>query len=59
MLDFIYTIQLYLANEGTSIDTIVALFFGLIALMLAGYLIESELSKGNKGEPNNEDFSNW
>ena len=45
MLDFIYTIQLYLANEGTSVNTIVALFFGLVGFMLAGYLIESEINK--------------
>ena len=49
MLDFIYTIQSYLIEQGTSINTIVSLFFGLIAFMLAGYLIESELNnKGNK-----------
>ena len=45
MLDFIYTIQAYLIEQGTSINTIVALFFGLIAFMLAGYLIESEINK--------------
>ena len=50
MLDFIYTVQSYLIEQGTSIDTIAALFFGLVAFMLAGYLIESELNKSNKGE---------
>ena len=54
MLDFIYSVQLHLANEGTSINSIAALFFGLIAFMLAGYLIESELNKNNKGEANND-----
>ena len=50
MLELIYNVQAYLAEQGTSINTIVALFFGLIAFMLTGYLIESELNKGNKGE---------
>ena len=54
MLDFIYTMQAYLAEQGTNINTIVSLFFGLIAFMLAGYLIESELNKNNKGESNND-----
>ena len=49
MLDFIYTVQSYLANEGTNINTIAALFFGLVGLILSGYLIESEINKGNKG----------
>ena len=48
MLDFIYTMQSYIANEGTSINTIIALFFGLIAFILSGYLIESELNKEKK-----------
>ena len=54
MLDFIYTMQSYLANEGTSINSIAALFFGLIAFMLAGYLIESEINKGKKRESSND-----
>ena len=54
MLDFIYTMQAYLAEQGTSINSIAALFFGLIAFILAGYLIESELNKNNKGESNND-----
>ena len=45
MLDFIYTMQSYIANEGTSINTIIALFFGLVGFMLAGYLVESEINK--------------
>ena len=50
MLELIYNVQLHLADQGTSINTIIALFFGLIGFMLAGYLIESELNKSNKGE---------
>ena len=50
MLELIYNVQLHLAEQGTSINTIVALFFGLIAFILAGYLIESEINKSNKGK---------
>lgn len=50
MLEFILSVQSYLANEGASINSIAALFFGLIGFILTGYLIESELNKGNKGE---------
>ena len=50
MLDFIYTMQSYLIEQGTSINSIVALFFGLVAFMLTGYLVEYELNKSNKGE---------
>ena len=45
MLELIYNVQAYLAEQGTDINTIVSLFFGLIAFMLAGYLIESEINK--------------
>ena len=48
MLELIYNVQAYLIEQGTSINTIVALFFGLIAFMLTGYLIESEINKSNK-----------
>lgn len=42
MLELIYSIQNYLAAEGSNINNIVALFFALIALMLTGYLVESK-----------------
>ena len=42
MLDLIIQAQNHLANEGSNINNIVSLFLGLIALMLTGYLIESE-----------------
>ena len=48
MLDFIHLVHVHLAEQGTSINTIVALFFGLVAFMLIGYLVESELN--NKGK---------
>ena len=50
MLDFIHSVHVHLAEQGTNASTIAALFFGLIAFMLAGYLIESELNKSSKGE---------
>ena len=42
MLDLIMQVQNHLATEGSNINNIVALFLALIALMLTGYLIESE-----------------
>lgn len=42
MLELIYSVQNYLANEGSSINNIMALFFALISLMLFGYLWESK-----------------
>ena len=56
MLEFIHSVHVHLAEQGTSINTIVSLFFGLVGFILAGYLIESELkksNKGNKGESSN------
>ena len=50
MLELIYNVQLHLAEQGSNINNIVSLFFGLIAFMLAGYLVESELNKSNKGK---------
>ena len=54
MLDFIHLVHVHLAEQGTSVNTIVALFFGLIAFILAGYLIESEINKGKKRESSND-----
>ena len=42
MLDLIIQFQNHLATEGSNINNITALFLGLIAIMLTGYLIESE-----------------
>lgn len=50
MLDFIHLVQLHLAEQDTSINTIMALFCGLIAFMLTGYLIEHEINKNSKGK---------
>ena len=54
MLELIYNVQSYLAEQGTSINSIIALFFGLIAFMLTGYLVESGLNKSNKRESSND-----
>lgn len=45
MLDLIYEIQAYIASQGTSIDTILALVIGLGVFMMVGYLVDCELSK--------------
>ena len=50
MLDLIIQFQNHLAEEGSNINNIMALFLGIIALMLTGYLVESEINKSNKGE---------
>lgn len=45
MLELIYAIQAKLAAESTSIDHILALFIGLIVLMIVGYLVECNNSE--------------
>lgn len=42
MLNLIIQFQNHLAAEGSNINNIVALFLALIALMLTGYLVESD-----------------
>ena len=42
MLDLIIQLQNHLAAENSNINNVVALFLGLIAFMLTGYLVESE-----------------
>lgn len=41
----ILALQAYLQASGTSVDVVLALFFGLITLMITGYLIEQRISK--------------
>ena len=41
----ILDLQAYLQASETSIDVILALFFGLIALIITGYLIEQRINK--------------
>ena len=45
MLNTIYTIQAKIADEGTSIDHILALFIALIVLIIVGYLVECHNSE--------------
>lgn len=47
MLDLIYEIQAYIASQGTSIDTILALVIALVVLMSVGYLVEQHINKDN------------
>ena len=42
MLDLIVQIQNHLATEGSNINNITALFLALAAIMLTGYLVESD-----------------
>ena len=42
MLDLIMQVQNHLAAENSNINNITALFLALVAIMLTGYLIESE-----------------
>lgn len=44
MLNLIYEIQAYLASQGTSIDNILALVFGLFVFIGISYFVEAELS---------------
>ena len=44
-MDTILTLQAYLQASETSIDVVLALFFGLISLITTGYLIEQRISK--------------
>lgn len=44
-METILTIQAYLQASGTSIDVILALLFGLMSLIITGYLIEQRISK--------------
>lgn len=45
MLELIYEIQAYIASQGTSIDTILALVIGLCVFMMIGYLVECNNSE--------------
>lgn len=45
MLSTIYTIQAKIAAEGTSIDSILALFIALVVIMIVGYLVECHNSE--------------
>ena len=42
MLDLVIQLQNHLAAENSNINNIVDLFLALVAIMLTGYLVESE-----------------
>lgn len=44
-MNTILTLQAYLQASGTSIDVILALLFGLMSLIITGYLIEQHINK--------------
>ena len=46
-METILTLQAYLQASGTTIDVVLALFFGLMSLMITGYLIEQHIDKDN------------
>ena len=45
MLNYIYTIQAKLAEQGTSIDNVIALTIGLFVLIGIGYFVELRKSE--------------
>lgn len=57
-METIPALQAYLQASGTSIDVIIALFFGLISLMGAGYLIEQRISKDEQDAKKQFDWEN-
>ncbi len=43
-MNVILTLQAYLQASGTSIDVVLALLFGLMSLIITGYLIEQHIN---------------
>lgn len=46
-METILALQAYLQASETSVDVILALLFGLMSLMITGYLIEQHINKDN------------
>lgn len=44
-METILALQAYLQASETSIDVVLALFFGWVSFMLIGYLIEQHINK--------------
>lgn len=44
-METILALQAYLQASETSIDVVLALFFGLTSLMITGYLIKQHINK--------------
>lgn len=57
-METILALQAYLQASETSIDVVLALFFGLVSLMITGYLIEHRISKDEKDVQNQFDWEN-
>ena len=57
-MDVILTLQDYLQASGTTIDVVLALLFGLMSLMITGYLIEHRISKDEKDVKKQFDWDN-
>ena len=57
-MDIILTLQAYLQASGTSIDVILALLFGVMSLMITGYLIEQRISKDEQDAKKQFDWEN-
>lgn len=47
-MNTILALQAYIQASETSIDVVLALFFGLVALMITGYLIEQRISENEQ-----------
>lgn len=45
MLNTIYEIQAKLAEQGTTIDNILALIIALVVLVIVGYLVECHIKE--------------
>ena len=57
-MEIILALQSYLQASETSIDAVLALFFGLMSLVITGYLIEQRISKDEQGSKNQFDWDN-
>ena len=57
-METILNLQAYLQASGTSIDVILALFFGLMSLVITGYLIEQRISKDEQDAKKQFDWEN-
>ena len=57
-MSIILAIQAYLQASGTSIDVVLALLFGLMSLIITGYLIEQRISKDEQDAKKQFDWEN-
>lgn len=57
-MESILALQAYLQASETSIDVVLALFFGLTSLVITGYLIEQRISKDEQDAQKSFDWEN-